>query len=160
MVRRALLSWHKPIRALQAPNSETNAWNWIANVNAGLKDFDAKLKSANHYMDNRCDEDPGLCPTDLAQSDLEKLALGIYKGFVYNAGPLNHKVDWYLVPQCVVNGVVQNITKGDCTGGAWSWIPNPNPCLDGTNQCEPTHPENDVVVQVNKVINTQAPCEQ
>ncbi len=134
------------IGLMQVPNSETSAWNWITNVTAGAKVFNTKLKTAQHYRSNRRKEDTPE-PADLTASQLEDLALGVYKGFGRT---------WYWVPHCSVN---PSLPKGNCAGGTWQWVKNPTPCIGNTTACIPDGPADNVLVQVDKVKNTSAPCE-
>jgi len=136
------------IGLLQVPVAPDTAWNWITNVQKGAKEFAAKLKTAQHYQNNREAEDsPG--PPDLSPSQTEDIQMGLYKGFGDT---------WFWVPQCSTSTPSNPVTKGKCpNNGSWKWVQNPNPCRNGGTNC--MNPDN-VIVTVNSAETTAAPCEQ
>jgi hypothetical protein len=147
------------IGLMQVKNTPDTAWNWTHNTAKGADAFKDSVRIAYKHqtrMMRRYDEPtpvPGLSGTQI-----EQLAVGNYKGFSA----------WYWVPQCSTHpfsGTCPYIpTPGTCAGGSWSWISNPCPCVgnQAVSVCEPDHPEDDIIAQVNKIIGSTAqtaPCE-
>lgn len=132
---------------MQVPNGEDVAFDWLSNIARGADIFKDKIRLARKYSRNRVAEDTPKGMPQLMADQLEDVALGVFKGFTRPA--------WYWVPKCSTNGT---LTKGNCSGGTWSWVVNPdNPCRHGGTNC---NDKDNVVVQVNKVLDTTPPCQQ
>ena len=131
------------IGLMQVPNSEEMAFNWVSNVTMGAGIFMDKIRIAKKYSRNRVSEDKPAGLPQLTADQLEDTAVGKYKNLAY-----------YWVPQCSTNS---SLTKGNCPGGTWSWVTNPNPCTNGTNSCKSSL---NVILQVNAVRAATPPCQQ
>jgi hypothetical protein len=132
------------IGLMQVPVTAATAWNWTINVAKGAQGFSTKPKTAQHYQKNQLAADTPL-PQALAATQIVDIETELYKA-------LGNR--WYWVPQCSSN---INLKRGNCSGGSWQWVPNPNPCKNGGTICDDSE---NVLVQVNKVKTTSAPCEQ
>ena len=137
----------------QVPPTNQTAWNWIINVNVGANEFQNKIQTTLNHRKKILKQPHTPSLPDLTGHQIEQLAIGLYKGFGRTNGP----TIWYWVPQCSTNN---NIDHGTCTGGTWSWQPNPKPCRDNTNSCVPNVPMDNVIVQVNMATGATAKCEQ
>src|SRR5713101_156536 len=157
----------KFIGLMQVPNSEDTAWNWVDNIAMGATGFKDFIRVAKVHETRIRNEHgfPTAVPT-LSATQIEQLAVGRFKGFL---DPV-----WYWAPRCSVDPPPQcpymppNMPPTKCAGGTWSWIPNPCPCTHNRSATDSTDPkcptgENNVIVQVDKVIGSSAihaACEQ